>query len=138
LECWSLFSQGVFVILSIDTIDGGSAGLILNYAISFTHNVSGFVKSFVQLEKNMTSVEVIKAYIDIKQERETTDSAIVLPENWPSQDFIQFDSYTTQYRADRGLVLQRINVKINPLERVDVVGWTRAGKSSQHLRLLGS
>lgn len=130
------FSTGVFVILRIDTIDGGSAGLILNYAIRFTHNVSCLVKSYMNLEQDMTSVERIKAYFDVKQERDTIGNRIVPQVDWPSQGSIQFDKYTTRYRADLKPVLECISFKINAQEKIGVVGRTGAGKSSLALALI--
>lgn len=55
---------------------------------------------------------------------------IDLPESWPSKGEIKFDDFSTRYRPELDLVLRNINVKVDPAEKVGIVGRTGAGKSS--------
>ena len=129
------FFAGVFVILSIDTIDAGSAGLSLTYAVMFTENVLWLVRLYSANEQNMNSVERVKEYMEVDQEAQAVIEETRPPANWPSQGAIQFFNYTTRYRPDLEPVLQDLTFNILPGERVGIVGRTGAGKSSLALAL---
>lgn len=129
------FFAGTFVVLSIGTISAGSAGLSLSYAITFTENVLWLVRLYGINEQNMNSVERIKEYLEVEQE-----AAAEIPEtkpaaNWPSHGSVEFINYSTRYRSDLEPVLRNITLKINPKEKVGIVGRTGAGKSSLALAL---
>jgi ABC-type multidrug transport system fused ATPase/permease subunit len=129
------FFAGAFVVFSIGTIDAGSAGLSLSYAISFTENVLWLVRLYAMNEQNMNSVERIKEYLDVEQEAEPVIEKTRPAANWPSQGSVEFISYTTRYRPDLEPVLRNVSFAIKPLEKVGIVGRTGAGKSSLALAL---
>lgn len=129
------FFAGAFVVLSIGKIDAGAAGLSLSYAISFTENVLWLVRLYAMNEQNMNSVERIKEYLDVEQEAEAVIEKTRPAANWPSQGSVEFIDYTTRYRSDLEPVLRNVSFKINPLEKVGIVGRTGAGKSSLALAL---
>jgi len=129
------FFAGVFIILSIGTIDAGSAGLSLTYAVMFTENVLWLVRLYSANEQNMNSVERVKEYMEIEQEAQAIIEDARPPGNWPSQGAIQFINYSTRYRADLDPVLKGLTFNILPGERVGIVGRTGAGKSSLALAL---
>ena len=129
------FFAGVFVILRKGTIDAGSAGLSLTYAVMFTDGVLWLVRLYALNEQNMNSVERVKEYIEVEQEAKAIISEARPPANWPSQGSIQFTHYTTRYRLDLEPVLKDLTFSIEPGERVGIVGRTGAGKSSLALAL---
>ncbi|TVY94129.1 ATP-dependent bile acid permease [Lachnellula willkommii] len=129
------FFAGAFVVLSIGKIDAGSAGLSLSYALAFTENVLWLVRLYAVNEQNMNSVERIKEYLDVEQEAEAVIEETRPAANWPSNGSVEFINYTTRYRADLDPVLKDVTFKINPLEKVGIVGRTGAGKSSLALAL---
>jgi ABC-type multidrug transport system fused ATPase/permease subunit len=129
------FFAGAFVVLSIGRIDAGSAGLSLSYAISFTENVLWLVRLYAVNEQNMNSVERIKEYLDVEQEAAAVIEETRPAANWPSQGSVEFIDYTTRYRSDLDPVLRNVSFKINPREKVGIVGRTGAGKSSLALAL---
>lgn len=129
------FFAGMFVILSIGTIDAGSAGLSLSYALTFTENVLWLVRLYAMLEQNMNSVERIKEYLDVEQEAEAIVEKTRPAANWPSQGGVEFINYTTRYRSDLEPVLRNVTFKVAPQEKVGIVGRTGAGKSSLALAL---
>lgn len=129
------FFAGAFIVSSIGTIDAGSAGLSLSYAISFTENVLWLVRLYSMNEQNMNSVERIKEYLDVEQEAAAYIEETEPAKNWPSQGSVEFINYTTRYRADLDPVLRNVSFKIRPLEKVGIVGRTGAGKSSLALAL---
>lgn len=129
------FFAGVFIILSIGTIDAGSAGLSLTYAVMFTENVLWLVRLYSANEQNMNSVERVKEYMEVEQEAQAIVEEARPPGNWPSQGAIQFINYSTRYREDLEPVLKQLTFSIMPGERVGIVGRTGAGKSSLALAL---
>ncbi len=129
------FFAGVLVILSIGKIDAGSAGLSLGYAIGFTENMLWLVRLYSAFEQNMNSVERIKEYLDVEQEAAAENEKTQPAKNWPSQGSVEFINYTTRYREDLDPVLKNVTFRINPLEKVGIVGRTGAGKSSLALAL---
>ncbi len=129
------FFAGVFVILSMGKIDAGSAGLSLSYAISFSENILWLIRLYAVNEQNMNSVERVKEYLDVEQEAEAIVEKSRPPHNWPSRGAVEFISYSTRYRKELDPVLKDITFKIEPLEKVGIVGRTGAGKSSLTLAI---
>ncbi|RKF64499.1 ATP-dependent bile acid permease [Erysiphe neolycopersici] len=129
------FAAGAFVVYSIGKIDAGSAGLSLSYAISFTENVLWLVRLYAVNEQNMNSVERIKEYVEVEPETDLGIEGMKPPSNWPSKGSVEFINYTTKYRADLDPVLSNVSFKINPGEKIGIVGRTGAGKSSLALAL---
>lgn len=129
------FFAGAFVVLNIGTIDAGSAGLSLSYALSFTENVLWLVRLYSINEQNMNSVERIKEYLDVEQEAPAVIEETRPAANWPSEGSVEFIDYSTRYRSDLEPVLRNVSFKIKPLEKVGIVGRTGAGKSSLALAL---
>ena len=129
------FFAGVFVILRMGTIDAGSAGLSLTYAIMFTENVLWLVRLYSLNEQNMNSVERVKEYIEVEQEASAIIDEARPAKNWPSEGAIHFIDYSTRYRPDLEPVLKDLTLSIKSGERVGIVGRTGAGKSSLALAL---
>ncbi|KAK2048585.1 ABC transporter [Colletotrichum somersetense] len=131
------FFAGVFIIISLGTgtVDPGSAGISLSYAIGFTENVLWLIRLYAINEQNMNSVERIKEYLDVEQEADPVVEKNRPPENWPSQGSVEFINYSTRYRADLEPVLRNLTFKIDPREKVGIVGRTGAGKSSLALAI---
>ncbi|CAK7266136.1 Transporter of the ATP-binding cassette (ABC) [Sporothrix epigloea] len=129
------FFAGVFVILSLGTIDAGSAGISLSYAIGFAENILWLVRLYATNEQNMNSVERIKEYLEVDQEAAAIVEDNRPPANWPSQGSVEFIDYTTRYREDLEPVLRNLTFRIAPHEKVGIVGRTGAGKSSLALAL---
>ncbi|KAJ1903847.1 hypothetical protein LPJ81_002843 [Coemansia sp. IMI 209127] len=51
-------------------------------------------------------------------------------EHWPSTGKIEFRNFSMKYREDLELVLNDVNLTINPGEKIGIVGRTGAGKTS--------
>jgi len=74
--------------------------------------------------------------VNVEQEPQAIASTVTLPEDWPAKGVVDFIDYSTRYRPSLDPVLKHVNVHINPLEKVGIVGRTGAGKSSLALALL--
>lgn len=129
------FFAGVFIILSLGKIDSGAAGISLSYAMTFMENVLWFIRLYGQNEQNMNSMERVKEYLEIDQEAAAVVEDNRPPATWPEGGRVEFEKYTTRYRADLDPVLRNVSVMIQPKEKVGIVGRTGAGKSSLTLAL---
>ncbi|KAI1312939.1 multidrug resistance-associated protein [Xylaria venustula] len=124
------FFAGVFVIISLGKIDPGSAGLSLSYAIGFSENILWLIRLYAMNEQNMNSVERVKEYLDVEQEPAAVNEHNRPPSNWPAHGSVEFIGYSTRYRKELDPVLKDVTFKIEPREKVGIVGRTGAGKSS--------
>ncbi|KAI2623116.1 P-loop containing nucleoside triphosphate hydrolase protein [Hypoxylon sp. NC1633] len=129
------FFAGVFVILSLGKIDAGSAGVSLSYAIGFSENILWLVRLYAMNEQNMNSVERVKEYLDVEQEAEAINEKNRPAEDWPAHGAVEFVGYSTRYRKELDPVLKDVTFKIEPREKVGIVGRTGAGKSSLTLAI---
>ncbi|KAJ8122156.1 hypothetical protein ONZ43_g1580 [Nemania bipapillata] len=129
------FFAGVFVIISIGKIDPGSAGLSLSYAIGFSENILWLIRLYAMNEQNMNSVERVKEYLDVEQESAAINEQNRPPMNWPSHGSVEFIGYSTRYRKELEPVLKDVTFKIEPRQKVGIVGRTGAGKSSLTLAI---
>ncbi|KAI0376643.1 P-loop containing nucleoside triphosphate hydrolase protein [Hypomontagnella monticulosa] len=129
------FFAGVFVVLSLGKIDAGSAGISLSYAIGFSDYILWLVRLYATNEQNMNSVERVKEYLDVEQEAPPINEKNRPPQNWPAHGSVEFIGYSTRYRKELDPVLKNVTFKIQPREKVGIVGRTGAGKSSLTLAI---
>ncbi|GKU02109.1 atpase [Fusarium langsethiae] len=129
------FFAGMFLILNLGKTDAGAAGISLSYALSFTESVLWLVRLYAINEQNMNSMERIKEYLDVEQEADAIMEDSRPPVDWPHKGSVEFVDYTTSYRKELNPVLQNITLKIEPQEKVGIVGRTGAGKSSLALAI---
>ena len=117
------------------------AGLALTYAPQLTDNVNNVLRSFMQVETNMVSVERLFQYVDLPPEEAplpasasghtppgqgTGDS----PESWPSEGAIEFAGVVMRYRPELPDVLTGASFHVRGGEKVGVCGRTGSGKST--------
>ena len=55
--------------------------------------------------------------------------------SWPNEGNVNYENYSMKYRPNCDLALKDINIKINPGEKIGIVGRTGSGKSSLTLSL---
>ncbi|XP_076114149.1 multidrug resistance-associated protein 1-like [Mytilus galloprovincialis] len=122
-------SAALLAVLSRGSIEGAIVGLSISYALQMTDNLNWFVRMTSDLETNIVSVERVKEYTDIPAEAELYND-YKLPVNTNQQGVIEFQQYSTRYRDGLSLVLKNITFKIEPGEKVGIVGRTGAGKTS--------
>lgn len=86
------------------------------------------IRQWSELENQMTSVERIKEYIEVEQERNHREEKQL--ELWPTAGKIEFKNIQMKYAPDSPYVLKNLNFIINSKEKIGIVGRTGAGKSS--------
>ncbi|KAJ7180495.1 multidrug resistance-associated ABC transporter [Mycena filopes] len=123
------------VALITTGVDAGLVGLVLSYAMNATSSLNWVVRSASDVEQNVVSVERIIHQIDVSPESPQYIPEAKPKDDWPSQGKIEFRNYSTRYRPELDLVLNRISLEIKPKEKLGVCGRTGAGKSSLLLAL---
>lgn len=89
------------------------------------------IRQTAELESLMISFERVKEYIDLKPEPPLKTPNKCRPDKiWPSIGQINFENFYLRYSAEGDYVLKDLNFKINPTEKLGIVGRTGAGKSS--------
>lgn len=105
-------------------------GLLLTYSLNITNLMTSTLRQASVGENSFNAVERVGAYTDL-----TPEAALVVetnrpPPGWPSKGAIEFKNVVMRYRPDLPPVLLGLSARIQPSEKVGVVGRTGAGKSS--------
>ncbi|XP_060872043.1 LOW QUALITY PROTEIN: ATP-binding cassette sub-family C member 4-like [Metopolophium dirhodum] len=114
-----------------NNIYGGSVGIALTQAMALLGRIQWAVKQSTALENLMVPVERILQYTHLPQE-DTLHSTTVKsqPKVWPYAGKIVFKDFNLRYSSDSPYVLKNLNIQIQTMEKVGIVGRTGAGKSS--------
>uniref|UniRef100_A0A674CYD4 ATP binding cassette subfamily C member 12 n=1 Tax=Salmo trutta TaxID=8032 RepID=A0A674CYD4_SALTR len=122
----------LFVALSSpDIISPAMKGLALSYTIQLTGTLQYVVRLSTELEAKFLSVERLQEYIvGCVSEAPRRVKDALIPEGWPHKGAISFKDYTMRYRANTPIVLDGLQLNIQPREKLGIVGRTGSGKSS--------
>lgn len=124
---------GIFLIMNINKIDAGMAGISLFYARSFLEHIYWFIRQYTQVEMNLNSVERIQEYLEIEQEAPAIIEGSRPPAAWPTTGAIEVKDLEVRYAPDLDPVLHSISFSTRPHEKVGIVGRTGSGKSTMTL-----
>ncbi|MCO5564932.1 hypothetical protein L7F22_018602 [Adiantum nelumboides] len=105
-------------------------GLLLSYALNITNLMTKTLRQASVGENSFNAVERVGKYIDIPPEAPLTVESNRAPPGWPATGHIEFKNVVMRYRDDLPPVLIGLSAKIQPNEKVGIVGRTGAGKSS--------
>ncbi|KAF5286347.1 hypothetical protein FQR65_LT12641 [Abscondita terminalis] len=108
---------------------GGNVGLIISQTLMLTQLFQYGMRQVTEMENQMTSVERILEYDNIKLE-ELNENSKNVDHKWPENGKIQFINLSLSYFKDTPHVLKNVSLQISPLQKVGVVGRTGAGKTS--------
>ncbi|KAJ2808735.1 hypothetical protein H4R20_000680 [Coemansia guatemalensis] len=116
----------------------GSAGLIglaITYAFDFTSSLHWLTRYGTNIENAMTHIERINEYTYISPEAADVIDDYRPKDEWPEQGEVEFKNYSTRYREGLDLVLKDLSFRVQPRQKVGIVGRTGAGKSSLTMAL---
>ena len=141
---------GVVVVVSVALIavlmrqfDAPVNSNLLGVALVFSLQLAGLlqwtVRTVIETENNMTSVERLLAFNSIDKEDNSEDPKDFFEasqcENWPSKGSLIMNNVGLRYRPELPMVLNGISLTIPGGAKVGVCGRTGAGKSSLMLAL---
>lgn len=124
------FSAAVLLILGMNKIDAGLAGLSLSFAMNFSVYVWRTVRLYANMEMSMNSVERVIEYLDIDKEADSIVASSRPPVNWPSRGEIEVKDLSLRYAPELPLVIKNVSFKVPAFNKVGIVGRTGAGKST--------
>ncbi|KAG5889081.1 hypothetical protein JTB14_004925 [Gonioctena quinquepunctata] len=108
---------------------GGNMGLALTQAMGLTGMFQWGMRQWSELENQLTSVERVQEYADLKPEKEG-DKVKAQPKSWPQKGKVEFRNMSLRYAPKDPCVLRDLTFTIQAREKVGIVGRTGAGKSS--------
>eukprot|EP00903_Cladosiphon_okamuranus_P011464 g10798.t1 len=121
---------GGFLVGSVDSIDGSTAGLVITYSLNFTLSIVFTVRLHAQMEMSINSIERLDEYCKLPQEAPAVIPDRRPPSNWPSAGEMDVKNLTLKYATSNEPVLHGLTFHVPPHTRVGIVGRTGAGKSS--------
>ncbi|KAJ8918452.1 hypothetical protein NQ315_008149 [Exocentrus adspersus] len=125
----SLFIASIVIkfMLFDEGTKAGDVGLAISQAMMLTGLLQWTIRQMSELENNMTSVERVLEYADVKTEDKTVGQTI---ENWPSLGKVEYSHVSLTYSTTKEKVLKDISFVVEPKQKIGIVGRTGAGKSS--------
>ncbi|EJC98304.1 multidrug resistance-associated ABC transporter [Fomitiporia mediterranea MF3/22] len=122
---------GVTAIVALinPKIDASLAGFTLAFASTVTNDLLFMVRRFVGLEQSMVAVERVKEYSELSKEGPEFVEPRP-PASWPSKGSIECEKLVIRYAPDLPDVLHDLNFKVNPGEKIGILGRTGSGKST--------
>ncbi|KAJ2138792.1 hypothetical protein IW136_003022, partial [Coemansia sp. RSA 678] len=115
--------------------DAGLVGLAVTYALDFTGSLNWSVRSYTEVENSMIQLERVVEYAELPSEAPEVIEDRRPAASWPDQGMVEFKDYSTRYREGLDLVLKGLSFRVQPNQKVGIVGRTGAGKSSLTLAL---
>lgn len=125
----------IFACVCSSNFSPGAVGLLLKYSISFTDQMLNVFEEMSNIEKAMVNFERCISYTKITQEHYKS-KIIVEKQEEKKKKFtiitpsISFNKVTMRYRPNTDLIYKDLTIKINPFEKIGVVGRSGSGKSS--------
>lgn len=101
-------------------------GLILTYSFTLSQSLVRGMQQLATAEIHMISAQRIEEYALLPPEEDNGgDQGLVETEkDWPDQGIIEFKNYTMRYRNELEPVLNQINLHINSMEKIGIIGRT--------------
>ena len=121
---------GIFLIINIEHIDAGMAGISLFYASSFLELAYWFIRQYTDVEMNFNSAERVKEYTEIEQEPVNAPTGYRPPAAWPTTAAVEVKDLVIRYAPELDTVLKGVTFSTKAHEKIGIVGRTGSGKST--------
>ncbi|PYH92262.1 P-loop containing nucleoside triphosphate hydrolase protein [Aspergillus ellipticus CBS 707.79] len=113
-----------------DFVDPALVGLGLLNIMSFNENLSELIQLWSMTETSIGAIARVRDFVD-RTESENKPREILEPApQWPASGALQISNFAAAYTESSDLVLQDINLVIQPGEKIGVCGRSGSGKSS--------
>ncbi|GAA6020697.1 hypothetical protein JCM11491_000519 [Sporobolomyces phaffii] len=117
-------------------LSSGVTGFLISTGLEFTSRILYVVRSVNRNELSLNSVQRIVQYsTEIPWEEANSDKKQP-PASWPHDGAIEFDGFSAKYSEDSPDVLHELSFRVNPGEKIGIVGESGCGKSSLSLALM--
>ncbi|XP_036361692.1 multidrug resistance-associated protein 4 isoform X2 [Octopus sinensis] len=114
-----------------DRLDAGTVGLSVSYSFVLTGMFQWFIRQTVEVENNIVAVERVIEYSKLPTEASLdSEPSQKPPDDWPQRGVISARNLSLKYSENTNVVLKHLDFKIEPQEKIGIVGRTGAGKSS--------
>ncbi len=124
----SLYILYLFFIAAVKkAISFGSAIALFNSAWQVKRNLSNISTLIPELQQNSLNIERIRAFMDYKSTVVSPEGAEAVPAE-PAE--LELRNVTFRYKSDGEPVLKNISLKIKPGEKIALVGYIGAGKTT--------
>lgn len=132
LVCLAYIAMVVLSFLFLDLhVFGGNVGLSITQAIGLTGMLQFGMKQSAELENIMTCVERVLEYSRLESEPPLeSPPGKSPPAPWPKDGKIEFCNVSLSYAPHMPRVLKNVSFKVQPREKVGIVGRTGSGKTS--------
>ncbi|KAJ1870219.1 hypothetical protein LPJ57_005388, partial [Coemansia sp. RSA 486] len=137
MSAFIIFATALLGVLSLlyGKGDAGLVGLSVTYALQSTQQINWMLRMECDLENSMCDYVRIQEFQDLPSEAPEIIEDNRPAKSWPEQGMVEFEGYSTRYRDGLDLVLKDLSFRVEPRQKVGIVGRTGAGKSSLTLAL---
>jgi ATP-binding cassette, subfamily C (CFTR/MRP), member 1 len=113
-------------------ISAGIVGVCIILSFGLTQGMNSILIQYANLETAFNAVERIQDYADELQLEPANEDAKIqgVPKSWPQKGEVIVKDATMRYRKELPLVLNGLNIHVQPHEKIGICGRTGAGKSS--------
>lgn len=106
----------------------GNIGLAILHCINLIGMCQWGMRQMAELESQMTSVERVTEYATLPSEAQLeSEPKYRPPDNWPANGEIVFNDLNFKYSESSDFVLKNLSFRIQPKEKIGIVGRTGAG-----------
>jgi len=136
LDVLKTIVKGISIILTVSFIYNGMNISALTVLIQAVDNMQGSLLNSFNMFKTFDSFKLyFKDFMEFKNLKEESNSKLLL--DFRKKSFLEFCNVNFKYPNSKKLVLDNINIKINPNERIAIVGENGSGKTTFANLLLG-
>ncbi|KAJ1810628.1 hypothetical protein LPJ56_005873, partial [Coemansia sp. RSA 2599] len=131
MSAFIIFATALLGVLSLlyGKGDAGLVGLSVTYALQSTQQINWMLRMECDLENSMCDYVRIQEFQELPSEAPEVIEHNRPAESWPEQGTVEFKNYSTRYREGLDLVLRDLSFRVEPRQKVGIVGRTGAGKS---------